>query len=214
MPLVQEPIVVEKVEKTVQGPRDGKLVISLGDSLTRGFQSAGRLDVLFSETPYTDFLAERCGEVVEFINRGVNGDTTAGMVSRFDRDVLESKPDYMLLLGGANDIGWGIPNENILKNLVSMLRQAQDAGIGPCACTVPPVIGWDDGNRLRLDLNAALAGHCAAKSIPWVDIYEPLADSPGGDLRPEFSGDGLHLTTDGYRAMADAIWDGFVSTIV
>jgi len=189
-------------------------IVALGDSLTRGYQPAGNLDVFFGETPYTDFLRERCGGVVEFVNRGINGDMTSGMVARFDRDVLDVRPDYMLLLGGANDIGWGVPNAGILDNLTKMLRRAAGAGIKPCACTVPPVRGWDEGNRLRLELNSKLAEHCAAESIPWVDLYAPLIDGPGGNLRPEFSGDGLHLTEAGYLAMAEAIWEGFVSRLL
>jgi lysophospholipase L1-like esterase len=189
-------------------------IVALGDSLTRGFQSAGRLDVFFSETPYTDFLTERCGENVEFINRGINGDLTSGMVSRFERDVLKASPDHVILLGGANDIGWGFSTDEILVNLTGMLKRARDNGVNPCACTVPPVTGWDEGNRLRQELNARLAEHCTASSIRWVDLYENLAEKPGGNLIPEFSGDGLHLTTAGYRAIADAIWDDFVSGLL
>lgn len=37
------------------------------------------------------------------LNKGVNGDTTAGLLSRFNQDVLDQAPDMVFILSGTND---------------------------------------------------------------------------------------------------------------
>ena len=87
--------------------------IAMGDSLTVGF-----IPTLFTSQPYSDFLKEYADSFlkgsgredilrIRIINRGVNGDLTSNMLLRFRQDVVDLKPDYVVILGGANDIGWG-----------------------------------------------------------------------------------------------------------
>lgn len=46
----------------------------------------------------------RSGPGHTLVNRGITGDTAGGMLSRFGRDVLNERPDRVLIMGGANDI--------------------------------------------------------------------------------------------------------------
>jgi lysophospholipase L1-like esterase len=41
------------------------------------------------------------------INRGIGGDTTAGMLALFFPDVVADKPAFVFIMGGTNDLWWG-----------------------------------------------------------------------------------------------------------
>jgi lysophospholipase L1-like esterase len=195
----------------------------MGDSLTVGSQYSTQEDELPEPTPYTTFLEEKTRKMleessvrgirVEFVNRGINGELTEGMLGRFNRDVLGSKPDAVIILGGSNDLGWGLDPSSVAWNLTEMYRGALDHRIQPIACTIPSVLGFDEGIEPRLRLNQIIKKTCAALGILCVDLFTATADS-AGRLRKEYSNDGLHLSTAGYEAMAEAMFSGAVSAIV
>ena len=189
--------------------------IAFGDSLTVGHHSPTIDDPL--PTPYTWILQRRTentpGLQVEFVSKGVSGQVTEEMLTRFEVDVIDAQPDAVIILGGSNDLGWGIERKEILGNLVEMYDHAQEHGIRPVACTVPSVLGWDEGIKPRLELNRLIEEYCERNGIICVDLFSATCDSDMR-LKEEYSDDGLHLTSLGYQAMADAIFSGAVKEIV
>jgi alpha-L-fucosidase len=189
--------------------------IAFGDSLTVGTHSSTVDDP--SPTLYTRALQSRMenesGFRVEFVNRGVSGEVTEEMLARFEVDVIDAHPDVVIVLGGSNDLGWGIEPSEILGNLIGMYDRAQERGIRPVACTVPSVLGWDEGIKPRLELNRLIREHCERSSIVCVDVFSATCDADMR-LKQEYSDDGLHLTPLGYRAMADAVFSDAVKAIV
>lgn len=105
-----------------------KLVL-LGDSLIYGY-GVPRRDC------WVRLAAERTG--FELINRGVNGDTTGGMLARLGPHVLEERPAKVFLLGGANDILTAGNDLAARSNLSAMVYQALDAGVEPIVGLYPP----------------------------------------------------------------------------
>jgi len=197
--------------------------MAFGDSLTVGHQSPIWEDELPEPTPYTRFLKKKVDELlkqkgaigvrVEFLNRGINGELTDDMVDRFDRDVLGPRPDFVIILGGSNDLGWGVDPTAVAANLANMYGEALRHEVKPVACTVPSVLGYDEGIQPRLQLNQTIKRLSAEFGITCVDLFSATNDS-SGRLRKEYSNDGLHLSTKGYEAMADAIFSGAVRGIV
>ncbi|MGR5092033.1 GDSL-type esterase/lipase family protein [Vibrio maritimus] len=100
-----------------------KKVVLLGDSLTAGWG-------LPQGENWSCKLAKEFSDI-EFINRGVPGDTTTGMLSRFELQVIDAKPDAFVLFGGLNDLNWGTDISVVASNLNSMIAQAQHHGIKP-----------------------------------------------------------------------------------
>ncbi len=92
----------------------------MGDSLTEGYG-------IPQTTRWSDLL-QRDLEI-EIINQGISGDTTAGMLARFQTDVLSEKPTHVIIMGGTNDLSFGLSPKLILSNYHSMLRHARRAGI-------------------------------------------------------------------------------------
>lgn len=97
-------------------------IVCLGDSLTEGFD-------LDEKQRWTSLLNEKFS--TEFINKGISGDTTAGMLARFQSMVVDSKPEYVIIFGGTNDVSLGIKKNIILGNLLAMIKIALYYGITP-----------------------------------------------------------------------------------
>jgi len=199
-----------------------KLIIAFGDSLTVGYQSPTDDEELPQPVPYTNFLGKKVEELlhkrsagfrVELLNRGIVGELTDDMVDRFGRDVLGPLPDAVIILGGSNDLGWGMEPPSVAENLAGMYDEALKNRIRPVACTVPSVRGYDEGVQPRLRLNELIKRHSGALGIACVDLFTATADS-AGRLRGEYSNDGLHLSPLGYETLAEAIFSEAVLGMV
>jgi lysophospholipase L1-like esterase len=65
---------------------------------------------------------------------------------------------------------------------------------------------WIDGHLTRrLELNALILEYAATKQLIGVDLFAATADMESRLLAREYSNDGLHLTTDGYRRFAELV---------
>jgi lysophospholipase L1-like esterase len=198
--------------------------VAFGDSLTVGYQSQIRGDEWPQSTPSTEFLKEKTEKMldqrgavglrVEFLNRGVVGELTEDMVKRFDRDVLRSESDAVIILGGSNDLGWEREPQSVARNLTKKYDEAVLHRIQPVSCTVPSVLGFDHGIQPRLQLNQLIKRYSVERSIVCVDLFSATGDSSTGRLKGEYSDDGLHLNPLGYETMAEAIFSGAVSRMV
>jgi len=198
--------------------------VAFGDSLTVGYQSPTLADELPRPAPYTEFLKGRIKRTpdpdmagtprVKFLNRGVVGELTEDMLDRFNRDVVEVEPDFVIILGGSNDLGWGVEPQSVAVNLAKMYREAVRHGIRPIACTIPSVLGFDEGIPPRLMLNRLIKEYSAEHGLVCVDLFAATCDSSTGRLKEEYSNDGLHLNTKGYETIAEVIFSEAVRDIV
>lgn len=177
----------------------------LGDSLTYGY-GVPRKDCWVSLT------AARTGHTL--VNKGVNGDTTGGMLARFPADVLREGPDRVLLMGGANDIMLSGTDAQARANMGAMVHQAVAAGVRPMLGLLPPVYPeqipapWtgladfaalapvSEGYRNWLLAFAGTFG------VQVVDFSLPQFRTPGGG---GLYLDGIHPGREGHRLLADAL---------
>ncbi|KJU84209.1 hydrolase GDSL, partial [Candidatus Magnetobacterium bavaricum] len=174
------------------------LVVAFGDSLTVGYQSPTYERPWYEETPYAEFLSEKLSDRVNFITSGISGELTEEMLRRFPRDVIAVKPDYVVILGGSNDLGWGMQPDMVMQNLHAMYTMAQKAGILPIAVTVPSIQGYDVMIKPRVVLNDMIQETARGIGIPCVDMFKKSAEPDTLRLAQQYSNDGLHLTTEGY----------------
>ena len=76
-----------------------KTIVCHGDSLTEG------AEVEQSDT--WPALAEK--ELnIRLVNSGISGDTTGGLLSRFYHDVIQYRPDILIIMAGTNDLWWDL----------------------------------------------------------------------------------------------------------
>lgn len=92
--------------------KNGDVICFLGDSITHGGQYHEFLQ-LFYATRYPELK-------LSFHNCGISGDNAAGMVERFEEDVMKHNPTHVFLMTGMNDVirtlyFEGIANDKILN---------------------------------------------------------------------------------------------------
>lgn len=147
---------------------------------------------------------------VRVYNSGIDGNTTAQLRSRFDRDVAALQPDSCLILGGANDIFRGVPISVIEANLAYLYDACADAGITPVACTLTPVRqgflisdpAEADALNASIDtLNGWIRTHCEAREIDIVDFNTVVQADPVTYLQD----DGIHPSEAGHEAMGRSV---------
>jgi acyl-CoA thioesterase I len=195
------------------------LVVCFGDSLTAGFQSPSGDNRSGDETPYGVFLQEMIGPSMRVAISGVCGELTGEMVMRFRQDVICRRPTHVIILGGTNDLGWNAQTQDIMRNLVKMYEQARADQILPVPVTVPSirVEGTDENQEAQLwlnehlarrrQLNALIVQYADLHQLPRVDLFGATAEPRTQQLAANYSNDGVHLTTSGYRKFAQLVYE-------
>lgn len=193
-------------------------IVCFGDSLTAGFQSPTADNPQGAETPYGRFLQELTGPSVRVSVSGLCGELTGDMAMRFRSAVLVHEPAYVVFLGGTNDLGWNARPAAILRNLLQMYELAAAAGVTPVPVTVPSIRVSDDlsseeGGRWlaehldrRRQLNGLILRYAESKGLAAFDLFAATAEPETQQLAAQYSNDGLHLTTAGYRLMAERLY--------
>jgi lysophospholipase L1-like esterase len=196
---------------------------ALGDSLTRGFVPYDPFRPMGPGIPYTSYLdnlviieLSRRGVEdvsVQFVNLGVNGDSTRGMLRRLESRVAPIDPDYVIIWGGINDLYGGSPPEDVMEILRALYAKTSEIGAEPIACTLTSVTGSDAAiPPIRL-LNELIREHCSENSIPFADLFTATSDDEGR-LEGRYSSDGVHLTAAGNERVAKAIYEDVVKSVL
>jgi O-acetyl-ADP-ribose deacetylase (regulator of RNase III) len=181
-------------------------VVCLGDSITYGYPYG-------PEASWVDSCAG--ASALNMVNKGINGDTTWDMLTRFQDDVVELDPAYAIILGGSNDIWMGITLRGIQENVQYMVREALNNGICPVLGAPPPgnfsqVGGFPPSPLVRLiaaelvALRRWLQEFACAQMLPLLDFYQPLLDQETGKANPYYYGDEAHPNRSGYLVLARA----------
>jgi lysophospholipase L1-like esterase len=156
-------------------------------------------------------------DAVEIRVSGVCGELTGEMVARFGRDVLDHQPKYVPILGGTNDLGWNASPQDIINNLITMYEQVLGMGSLPIPVTVPSIRvegaaesregqAWvAEHLARRSQLNQLIREYADLKRLAYVDLFAATAELESGQLAVNYSNDGIHLTTAGYRLFAERV---------
>ncbi|MFI5177841.1 MAG: arylesterase [Vicinamibacterales bacterium] len=107
------------------GPSRFKIVF-LGDSLTAGLG-------LLSDQAYPELLQQKFAaegySLVDVVNAGISGDTTAGGLRRVD-DALEAETRILVVALGGNDALRGLTATQTRDNLAGIVEAADSKGVG------------------------------------------------------------------------------------
>lgn len=138
------------------------------------------------------------------LNRGIGGETSADLLRRLDSAI--DRPLAVLLLIGTNDISQGYRLPEIVANVRTLLGEVQRRAPGT-PVVVQSVLPRTERFRADVELlNGAYRALVAevGGSVEYLDLTPVLADEHG-NLRPSFTGDGLHLNGAGYAAWIDVL---------
>ncbi len=150
-------------------------------------------------------------------NRGIYGDTSYGVKKRLAESALKFNPSKVFLLIGANDVNkTNDTNEVIVDNIKDIVRQIKTAipDTTVYVQSLYPVNRNGKNSSLvsifkltneRLSaINLLLESFCNSEGIAYIDMFSQLIDEKG-QLREDFSIEGLHLNEAGYRFVAEVL---------
>jgi lysophospholipase L1-like esterase len=138
------------------------------------------------------------------LNHGIPGDTTEGLLRRLHRS-LSARPERVVLLIGTNDLLQQIPLENIKKNYLGILNELLEVE-QLIVFTIPPVSDAPSVNEQIISLNHWLMEQTWKYHFHFADLYHALAGE-GNALKPEYTTDGVHLSSAGYAAWEKLLRD-------
>jgi lysophospholipase L1-like esterase len=146
---------------------------------------------------------------LSIVNRGIDNDTTDGVLARLD-DIVAARPRLAFVMIGVNDFSNPRATvDGVLSNYRAIVARLEQAGIKVVVESTLPcneALGrWKsckaiNGKIRRLDAQLA---KLASSNVAYADLAAPLADAHG--LKKEFTYDGVHLNGEGYRLWRDTI---------
>lgn len=192
------------------GQTTRKKVIFFGDSITElGVKPGGYIDLLQKDT--------NVAEKFELIGAGVSGNKIYDLFLRINPDVIDRKPDVVVIYIGINDIwhkrllGTGTDLDKFGKFYDALLKRLTDAKATVIVCT-PTVIGerLNQTNEMDGELNLYsefIRSFAKTNSLQLVDLRKAFVDEiatrnagdkPSGIL----TGDKVHLNAEGNKLVA------------
>ena len=171
--------------------------------------------VVFMGNSITDFWPDNDPEFFSkngYVGRGISGQVSAQMVMRFRQDVINLKPQAVVILPGTNDIArndYAMTIEQTFDNVKSMVDLAKANKIKVVICSTMPSyeFGWRKELKPAEDikrLNKMMKKYCAENKIVYVDYHSAMKDERDG-LPLKYSKDGVHPSLEGYKVMEELV---------
>lgn len=170
-----------------------KRVVFIGNSITDGWPNA-----------HPDFFKSN-----NYVGRGISGQTSPQLLSRFRQDVLNLKPVAVLINIGTNDVAQntGPYNEEFtLGNIISMAELADANGIKVILSSVTPAGEYPWRKEIKdvpqkiMSLNAKIKAYAKEKGFSYIDYFSVMCDENNA-LKSNLGSDGVHPNEEGYKIM-------------
>ncbi len=178
------------------------LIYTVGESITANGE-------------YQIKLGSLLNNAFRFVNFGISGEQTTGMLAGFQA-TINATPDYVIIMGGVDDIRNNVSAVTVENNLQAMYTAAHNAGIKVIALTITPFKGsvkFVPGMVAVQDsVNSWIP---TASNVDFViDTYSALVDpSNSHQLLPVYDGgDHLHPSKAGEDEIASLIYATAVLT--
>ncbi|MBB4037937.1 lysophospholipase L1-like esterase [Dysgonomonas hofstadii] len=184
----------EKANAELAAPaKEEKRVVFIGNSITEGW---------VRQRP--DFFKEN-----NYIGRGIGGQTSPQLLSRFRQDVINLKPVAVVINIGTNDIAENTgpyDHDFTLGNIMSMAELADANGIKVILSSVTPAAGYKWRTTIEnvpekiMALNAAIEAYAKEKGFAYIDYFPVLKDDNNA-LKAAYGDDGVHPNAIAYEIM-------------
>jgi lysophospholipase L1-like esterase len=162
------------------------------------------------------FPSELLPDNKTWLNQGISGEKTAGLLQRlnlFDK----TTPERIFVMIGINDLIAGVNDQTILKNqrqILTYLRKKHPKAQIIIQSILPhqgEQATWEGKEKLLAipnsrirNLNQQLRTIAAKEDVKYLNLYPLFADKQG-NLRSNFTTDGLHLNPNGYLVWSSAL---------
>ncbi|MEO0825923.1 MAG: GDSL-type esterase/lipase family protein [Cyanobacteria bacterium J06642_9] len=179
-------------------------------------QKPKNLSVLLGDSISLWFPPEQLPAAQTWLNQGISGETTAGLLDRLSLlDDVQAETIFLMI--GINDLIWGKQDADIIANYRRIVRDLK-ATHPETTLVVQSILPhaaeqatWEGRDRLLVlpnrrisALNESLKIIAFEEGVEYLDLYLLFADSEGR-LRSDLTTDGLHLNLQGYVVWQTAI---------
>jgi len=194
-----------------------KKIVFFGDSITQAaVNKGGYIDVL------QNMLQQKgVDQQFELNGAGVSGNKVYDLYLRMEADVLDKKPDVVVIWIGVNDVwhksssGTGTDFDKFGKFYDAVVKKIQKQGAKVIIVT-PAAIGEknDFSNTQDGDLNsysAWMRKYAATNQLGLVDLRKifheySIVNNPNNDAKGILTTDGVHLNEKGNALVAEEMW--------
>lgn len=174
-------------------------IVFVGDSITDLYV----LDDYYADLPRATY------------NRGIGGDTTAGVLERLDVSIFDIAPSAVVLMIGTNDVNGGHDNDVIMDRYEEILDKIYAALPDVklyCMSVIPQndqleeytAINVDETTEKIQNLNPRIKALAESRGATYLDLFPLLADENDRLIR-KYSDDGIHLNAAGFE-----VWTGLL----
>jgi lysophospholipase L1-like esterase len=191
-------------------------ILFQGDSITDGNRGRNQDPNHILGHGYVFIIAAQYGAAypelnLDFMNRGVSGNTVVNLESRWTSDTLALKPDLLSIMIGVNDNSQNIPldqYEAIYDRLLAEARAANpEVRLVLCAPFALPsgpkkdnYEVWLQSIQARQEVVARLATKYHAALVKFQPVFEAACRRAPAE---HWIWDGVHPTYSGHQLMAD-----------
>ena len=194
----------------------GSRILFQGDSITDGKRGRSTDPNHILGHGYVFIIAAKYGAAfpernLDFMNRGISGNTVLDLEKRWPKDSLDLKPDVLSVLIGVNDNGRGVPldqYEQVYDKLLADVKAATpNVKLVLCEPFGLPVgnkkanwAAWFEGIQKRQEIVARLAQKHHAALVHFQRAFDEACKRA---LAEHWIWDGVHPTYRGHQIMAD-----------
>lgn len=143
-------------------------------------------------------------------NRGISGDEVMGIYDRLHQ-ILPARPKKIFLLCGVNDVSHNLSADSIVTMLDQVVTRIQTESpqtklylqsLLPINESIKVYTRLQGKSGVITEINRQLKALAGRKHIPFINLYPLFSEKGTTTLRKELTGDGLHITEEGYRIWA------------
>lgn len=168
---------------------------------------------------------------VEVFNAGISSNTSQDLLSRLDKDLLDKKPNYVIVMIGTNDMVNSKKMKTYIEyqsNIEKIVRRLKQKQIQVLLCSPPPIDSvyllerhkrdnFKESPDVRLDSAVQILKRISRhENVYFVDIHQTFTEKniPQHNLdlyirnpKNSNSKDGVHPTSLGYELIAKTLFD-------
>jgi acyl-CoA thioesterase I len=192
-----------KPEKTIAKLAAGESVriVAIGDSLTYGWMV---------EKGYIEFLRDMLKAKypvanLQFINRGIPGDTAEGGLRRLKEQVIDDRPGLVFVQFALNDAFIGCPLADYEKNITLIIDRLRCETSAEILLLTSVALADSQEDALALKYYERIEQLAELRAVPIARVHAYWKEKTSGNFDGLLQADGVHPTSAGYRLMAEAI---------
>lgn len=202
--VLQSPVSQLRERLKAQGAR--RTWVMTGDSITHGAKW------VYRERSYPEIMHERIRYEMQlwfdiFVNSGLSGESTPGLLADFDWRVLRFRPDIVSIMIGMNDSKGGpAGRDQFASNLREIVRLVRGVGAVPILHRTNPISPEGEASAIRTDLpayNAVIGQVAASEQVVEVNHWDHWqATKVANGTLNDWLADPIHPNGVGHRQFA------------